>query len=322
MARLLFRQSAKHYPAMRRLAWWLEALCLDGFWLVSKRLRPERASAMGAWLFRHIGPRLRKNRHVLNNLSIALRSRDSGALTATAGEVWASLGSVLAEYPHLAQFAGASDTFIQLHIDPGTRAILQDGAPAIYVTSHMANWELAALSTVSLGVPLSVIYSPQSNPYIDRRIQAHRKSLGCNFIHKQNALRNLVRELRAGRSIGLLSDVRIDEGEAVEFFGIEALTATTPAWLGLKLGCPVIPIQIGRLDHARYRVSFHAPLSVDAKQTGADRASVLALTRSLNQVFEDWILQQPGQWMCTKRRWPKHAYAEAAVDPESRVQAS
>jgi KDO2-lipid IV(A) lauroyltransferase len=30
------------------------------------------------------------------------------------------------------------------------------------------------------------------------------------------------------------------------------------------------------------------------------------MMRQLNELFEDWIRQQPEDWYCTKRIWPKH----------------
>jgi KDO2-lipid IV(A) lauroyltransferase len=29
------------------------------------------------------------------------------------------------------------------------------------------------------------------------------------------------------------------------------------------------------------------------------------MTEQVNQCFEQWISETPGQWLCMKRRWPK-----------------
>jgi len=33
----------------------------------------------------------------------------------------------------------------------------------------------------------------------------------------------------------------------------------------------------------------------------------LQLTEDLNRLFEEWIRNQPGQWVCMKRRWQSDA---------------
>ena len=80
---------------------------------------------------------------------------------------------------------------------------------AIYVTAHLGNWELVGSTIAKSGIPLSVIYGPQSNPVLERMVQQLRRSLGCRLIAKQNGIRQLVREIRSGRSVGLLPDQRV-----------------------------------------------------------------------------------------------------------------
>ncbi len=317
MASLLFRKSARKHSLIRRIGWQVEAALLGLFWAIARRLPVERASAFGASLLSSLGPRLNKQKHVLNNLSVVLGTQDQVRLRSTARQVWGNFGAVLAEYPHLETFSKTRDKYLQVTATADTQRILNDNTPAIYVTSHMANWELPSLPIVLEKVTLNVVYSPLSNPVIDEKIQTQRQALGCRFVSKQNVIRHLVKALRNGESIGLLSDGRIDEGEMVDFFGHKAMTATTPAWLSLKLGCPIVPVQIQRTGNARYRIVFHDPLSVADHSDSADPSAVLALTRRLNAVFEDWIREQPGQWMCTKRRWPKAVYKGSTENAES-----
>ncbi len=224
--------------------------------------------------------------------------------------MWGNFGAVLAEYPHLRNCGD-----IEIDIDARARGVIAGAKPAVYVTAHLANWELAGLALAGAGVPLSVVYAPQGNPLLDRMLQSQRRSLGCTFIGKQHALRKLMREIRAGRSVGMLSDQRVDSGQPVPFFGRDALTATTPAWLAFRLGCPLIPVQIVRSAEARYRVILHPP--VECGDACAGRDAVLQVTTQLNRLFESWIRQRPEQWLCMRRRWP--AVSPAAVNAGRRA---
>ncbi len=221
-----------------------------------------------------------------------------------ARDIWGNFGAVVAEYPHLNNLTATSrNRRVILSINRETQEILNAKTPAVYVSAHLGNWELAAALVASFGVPLSVMYSPQSNPILDRMLQKQRRSTGCRLVSKKNGLRQLLREIDHGRSVGLLSDQRVDEGEAVAFFGRRAPTATTPAWLAVKLDCPLIPVQIERIDLSRFRVIFHPPVGTSG--VGDSLTDITRMTEKLNHLFEDWIRQRPDQWLCLKRRWPE-----------------
>jgi KDO2-lipid IV(A) lauroyltransferase len=92
----------------------------------------------------------------------------------------------------------------------------------------------------------------------------------------------------------------------VPFFGIDMNTTITPARLALRYDCELIPIRVERLNGARFRVTFHAPVTPPEGVTDEHR-KVLAMTRKVNDLFEAWITETPQDWLCSKRRWPKDA---------------
>lgn len=63
------------------------------------------------------------------------------------------------------------------------------------------------------------------------------------------------------------------------------------------------------LPQTRFRVTVGPPIPAPGQGSDEDRA--LAMTRALNERFESWIREQPGQWMCTKRRWSKREVRKA-----------
>ena len=284
----------------QRLAWRAQALGLGAFWATAALLPPRVAAAAGSRLFRALGPLTRKQRFVARNLELAYPALDSDERAAIARDVWSNFGAVLAEYPHLRRYAAGGAEALETEVHPSARALLDAGRPAVFVTAHLANWELPGLALSRLGVPLSVVYAPQSNPYVDAMLQAHRSALGCAFVPKTDSIRTLLAALKAGRSVGLLSDQRTDFGEQLPFFGRPAMTAISPAWLALRQGCPLVPVRVERRAHGRYRVHVLAPLTGD----DTSRAGVLALSKRLNGLFEAWIRERPGQWLCMRRRWP------------------
>jgi KDO2-lipid IV(A) lauroyltransferase len=311
------RRGLAKSPALRGVVHWLEAAWLALVWGVLGLLPPEWASAVSAAFLRRVGPLLRKQRHVRRNLAIALPERSDAERDAIAQEVWAGLGAVFGEFPHLARIDREGDRRLETEIH-GTLAPLQDPPrPAVFVTAHLGNWELTTLAAGRYGVPVSVIYSPDANPWLDRLIRRHRRALRCELVPKQGGLRALLRALADGRSLGFLIDTRQDDGEPVPFFGVPALTSTVPARLALRAGLQLVPLRCERTAPARFRIVFGPPIEPDPAISDA-REQARDMTRRVNERFEAWIRERPEQWLCTKRRWPKGAQPAAGADEQAR----
>lgn len=309
MARsLLVKRIRPHLKQREWLAypvWMLEAALVGAFWLLSALLPVTTASRLGARAAGALGPRLYKNRHVTANLALAFPDWTAERRDAVAREVWANAGAVLAEYPHLGTLMaspGGRDGSIEVEVDPAVRRLIEEGTPLMILAGHLANWEIIAGVLVRLGVPLTVVYSPQSNPLVNRLVQRFRRALGCSFLRKDEAVRSLLRELRKGRSVGLLPDQRVDSGKTLPLLGRAAPSTTAPARVAAKVGCPVIPGRVERLGDAAFRVSLMAPIGSDLDDGDLDAD---AITEAFHALLEAWISERPGQWLCIKRRFAK-----------------
>jgi Kdo2-lipid IVA lauroyltransferase/acyltransferase len=186
---------------------------------------------------------------------------------------------------------------------PGVEACRDGGRPFIFVTAHLGNWEISAATARRLGLPLTVVYSRQANPIVEWLVQRRRRDLGCRFVAADDSLRPLLNELRTGRSIGLLVDLRVESGEAVPFCGHDTATTLVPARLALKFGCPLIPVRVERIRPAHLRVTLCDPVLPDA--AAAPDAQARQMMAAVNALFESWILTRPHEWQCFQNRWPR-----------------
>jgi len=292
-------------PRLLRILWALEAGLVGLAGALARLLPPDMASAAGHRLMAGLGPRLDKTRLIRRNLKIAFPDKDEAETRLLIRAIWGNLGSVLGEYPHLGQICKPGPgQRLDCVIEGSPEVFRNTGKAAVFVTAHLANWELAAGAVVQQGVPLSAVYTKMQNPSMDRLLFNARKSLGCGLVERDSAARELLRCLKRGTSIGLLVDQRVDAGEPVVFFGRDMLTSITPAQLALRYDCELIPIQIQRLRGARFRITFHQPVVADDENAG-NPEKILQMTRKINILFESWIRARPHEWMCTKRRWPK-----------------
>lgn len=311
------RQLARARPGLRRLIWRVEAALMGLLWAGAVLLPPDRASAFGRAIVRRLGPHSRKSAHVRRNLSLALPDCSPERLDALVSEVWGSYGAMLAEFPHFARIA--REDRLDIVVQGDVAALREPDRGAVMVAAHMANWQLTALATAKLGRTLTAPYTPDPNPYVDRLIQRFRRPLGCRMFDRDGVARQLVRALDAGELVAMAVDYRVDEGEAIPFFGVPAPTTLTPARLALRHGCELVPVRIERLEGARFRISFFEPVRPD-DPAASPREQARQMTRQLNLLFERWIRERPGQWLCAKRRYSRETLR--ALESTTPVKAS
>jgi KDO2-lipid IV(A) lauroyltransferase len=134
-------------------------------------------------------------------------------------------------------------------------------------------------------------------------MRRQRRHLRCRFLSADAGMRPLLQELRAGRSIGLLVDLRVKSGDRVPFCGQDTTTTLVPARLALKLGCPLVPVRVERVRPAHLRVTLYDPVSPDDRMRPDLRARTMMAR--INALFESWIVGRPHEWQCFQNRWPK-----------------
>jgi KDO2-lipid IV(A) lauroyltransferase len=298
-------EKAFDLPAFRWPIWVFEAGLLNFFWLVARALPVEAADRFGDRLLAAVGPRFSRHRHVLRNLGVVLPQHDPATIERLARRVWASFGQVMAEFAHFSEFCRTG---------PGARTELVwrddldiyngSGKPVIFVGAHIANWELTAGIVAAHGTPLTVVYTPEKNPLVAAMLQRRRRALGCGFVPKRDGLRPLLRELGKGRSIGLLIDRRNDQGETLRFFGLDTTLSFSPARLALKFGYQLVPTRIERAGPSCFRVTLYPPVRPD-DEDASDDVKARQMMGKVTSLFEDWIREQPQDWFCSKRMWPK-----------------
>jgi Kdo2-lipid IVA lauroyltransferase/acyltransferase len=299
---------ARRLPSLMPILWHVEAGMLRMLVATARKLPVDRASDFGAQFGRIMGPRTPKHRHVLRNLSFVRPDWTSDQIEEAARGVWENAGRVLGEMPHLATICHDVDQG-RVEVAEAHRGLLDSlkggERPAIFVAPHLANWNLPPIAAHRLNIPLSIVFSAQRNPAVEAVIAPLRAEIKAGHIPVADAGRGMLAELRKGRSIGLLMDLRFDEGEMVPFFGVPALTAIAPARLCVKLGIELVPARVERLGSARYRITVHRPIPAD--KTLPPREAAIRMVSAMNALFEEWIGERPEEWLCAKRRWPDYA---------------
>lgn len=269
-------------------------------WLIARALPCGAASRVGAALLRSVGPHLRKQHHVLRNLRRALPDESAAGRERIARGMWANLGAVLFEYPHLEHIVAHR---VRVTMHETARRLFDDGSPVVVMSAHLANWEVLGSFLAHSKPGVVGVYSPNDNPLLERMIQRFRLRAGGEYVSKQDALRRLSPRYVAGRTVGLLPDVRVDSAPELPLFGVGAPTTISPARLAARLHYPVVPARVKRLGPARFEIEFEAPLT--AAEPGPGKRPAMDVMCQFNRRLEAWITERPDEWLCTKRRWPK-----------------
>ena len=172
------------------------------------------------------------------------------------------------------------------------------GQGVLFLTPHLGCFEVSAQAlSVSFSDkygPLTVLFRPSRKEGLGKVMEASRARPGLETAPTTLAgVRQMIKALRAGRSVGLLPDQVPPQGmgQWTPFFGKPAYTMTLAARLALQTGSKLMVIWGERLAWGRgYRI--HASeLEVPAA------GDVDALVLQINQAMERLILSRPDQYL-------------------------
>lgn len=298
----LANKEAARASIRKRIRWRLKNwLLINPLIAFIRLLTPDQASAFAGWIMSHVGPRLSKNRIALDNLSRVFPEMPPKERSRVARQMWANWGRVLGEYPHLPQILKDPRRWEIFGLDEVNATIGEDKA-AFLLSAHYGNWEVTIVAGRTVGLLQANIYQPVKDPILDATLRQLREVTASGGLIEQGDgnIRTMSRLLRRGVSVGLLVDLREERGVKVPFLGINAYTVHAPALLARRLGVPIYVGRAIRTHGAHFRVETrHVPV----QKTDDWEADAIATTAAINQVFTEWIMERPEQWVWFRRRW-------------------
>ncbi|MGC9270504.1 lysophospholipid acyltransferase family protein [Acidiphilium sp.] len=286
----------------------LEYAAARGFLAVFRALPPARASALAGAIGRAIGPLIPTSRVADANLRAAMPEYDAASRRAIIASVWDNLARNAGEFPHLASLRPTTE-------GPGicfsgaehARALAAAGGPAILLTAHCGNWEILPVALRELGLSFAFFYRAAANPAVDRMIIDLRTAAMGEavpmFAKGAAGARGAYAHLARGGMLCMLVDQKLNDGIAIPFFGIDAMTAPALAVFARKFRCPILPVHVERTGAARLHVIIEP--AIYAQTTDDKAADIAATILWMNRTIERWVRARPGQWLWLHRRWPK-----------------
>lgn len=297
---------------MRRAVWRLEALIYDVIGLLLKPFSFDAISGFGGWLLRRIGPLTSKHHIAETGLRTAFPDAPEAEITQWLTEQWDNTGRTFAEFLILHRIKVFEEpSRVIVHGLEHLENLRVTGGAAVIVTGHFANWEIMAAVLTQSGLPVQITYRKINNPYIDKRVRAKREAYGTKLLVPKSGprgARQLLGALSNGESVALLNDQKFNQGLALPFFGVDAMTAPGPTRLALKSGAPILLLSITR-NKAQFEMTIEPPLYLN--NTGNRTKDTETGVRQIIAFTEDRIRENPGQWFWVHRRWPKTLYKKS-----------
>ena len=247
---------------------------------------------------------------VMNNLSLAFPNKDRKELIDIARRTYQNFGMSMMEllsFPKLkiGKLIGDKIEFEGLkYLDE----LVAKKQGAIFVAGHFGSWEYMGAAVRQMGYPLDFLVGKQHNIFVDGLLNHYRKGKKIGIIQLKMALRGVMKAVRNGRFVAMLSDQDAGKRDGVfdDFFHRPASTPKGPAVFSLHCDVPIIMgFCVRRKMSDMHKIKF---VKVDFEKTGNNEKDIELLTSKYTQILEDFIRKYPDHWFWFHKRWKTSAY--------------
>ncbi len=281
---------------MKKIRYTFEAVLLYVLFGLFKVIGLDAASATGGWLGKTIGPRLAASRKAYKNLQRAFPDLSPEEQKRIITGMWENLGRIVSEYPHLKKIMAERIDFKGKEVFQA----LPENKGAVFFSAHIGNWEINSASALPYHERrLNMTYRAPNNPAVDKLLMRSRLlDPRLRALPKtRSSGKAILNAIKNAQYVGIMIDQKYNEGVAVPFFDVQAMTNPLFAHLTQKYKCPLVPIYNKRLKGAHFEVIVGEPLEFEAS------ASIEEIIAAAHSQLESWITDAPEQWLWLHRRW-------------------
>lgn len=255
-----------------------------------------RVPFMG-WLARMLAPLVGHTARIRSNLALVCPDLPEREVRRICRDVPDTAGRAIIEHfsPHdfSARAARAPITGPGLSAFEDARA---EGRPVMFITGHFGNYTAARAALSARGHVIGALYRRMANPYFNEIYARAFLATGDPMFEQGRAgFREMVRTLKNGGIIAILTDLHAIGGERLSFFGKPALTSINNMELALRYNALVLPVYgIRQPNGLDFEIAIHAPIL---------HSDPVTMTQALNDDLESMVRAHMGQWFWVHRRW-------------------
>ncbi|WP_257937705.1 lipid A biosynthesis lauroyl acyltransferase [Campylobacter lari] len=178
--------------------------------------------------------------------------------------------------------------------------IMQSKRPLIVTTAHYGNWELLALSFGAKFQGISIVGRALDSVIMDKILSKNRTQFNIELIEKKGGLRKMLKALKEGRSLGILTDQDAVDGESVkiQYFNQEVNFIAGASVLAKKTNAMILPCFVYQKDGKFFVKTF--------KALDASKASLEELTKYQAKCCEEMIKFKPDEYFFFHKRFKRY----------------
>ena len=278
---------------MKILKYLIEAFFIYTLFFLFRILGIDLSRKFSSFLLIRIGFIFRKKKIIKNNILKVFKQYSDTETDNLIKKMWSNYGLTFAEYVFLDKFR--YNKFPTSHIKISGEEILakvkKEGKPVIFISAHLANFEIMAMELEKKNINLAAIYRPLNNFFLNPFMVYLRKKYLCRKQVKKGLMgtRETINHIKNKNSIALMVDQRVGESERYPFFDIPAHTTTIPAQLALKYDLDIVPIFLERKEGNFFKMEIQQPIKY--KKTHNSYDDKKNITIEINRIIEKMILK-------------------------------
>lgn len=285
----------------KKAGYYVSNLFIQGL-LHSVRLLPyeRRLAFMGGLASRVLAPLAGFNKRVRDNLALTCPDMDEAEIARLCRAVPDNAGRAITEHFSAPDFIARQQNATVT--GPGKAAYekaLAEGRPTMFITAHFGHYLAARVALQhQYGKPIGCLYRRMANPYFNESyVRAFHETGAPMYEQGRRGMVEMVRDLKKGGVIAIVSDLHAHGGAPLTFFGKTAFTSLLNAELALKFKAEMIPCYAVRQENGvDFEIVLHEPVEHTDPET---------MTQFTNDDLEAVVRKNMGQWFWIHRRW-KH----------------
>jgi KDO2-lipid IV(A) lauroyltransferase len=182
---------------------------------------------------------------------------------------------------------------------------LDGSAGGILLACHVGNWELAAAWVAQTGHKITVFSRNFKKAGELDVIEEIRLNAGVQLLITSSSMTKAISILRKNEFLAITPDqYGGSDGAEVPLFGLKTSTVQGPAVFAYLTKKPIIPVFTHRIAPFRHVIRLGSPIKWE--DTGDRDKTIYGITRKVNEVVEQIILEAPDQWLAQHKRFRGH----------------
>ena len=285
---------------MNKVKYFFQFLIVTLMFFIFKVLGVRLSSYLGGKIFQVIGPFFRSRKLIHQNITRAFPNINQKKINELTSTMWENYGRVFAEYVFIKNFRNSNlNSNIIIEGKEVLDEIKKQNKKVVFISGHFSNFELMAMQLEKNEIKIAAIYRPLNNVFLNKIMERIRKKYICKKQIKKGigGLKELIKLNKDNYSTALMIDQRVTQGIKSNFFNEKAFTTTIPAKLVKKFDIPIVPIFMERFEGVKFKMKVYKPVYF-SKDSSIDN-----ITKKLNEIIENMILNKPNHWIWSHNRW-------------------